>query len=233
MARIGIIENADGTFSASPCRAKDVNRGRGRCKHFKHVSSKDEANQYISIMTTHKDDMGNVDVDMNDIAQIGDKFHDYLEDRGYKAPTNADSSILMSWFHGDTAKASKMLLEAQNEGIIPHVQMRKSLASDVNNLISSDIGVTVVSGRYIGLTTPEEDKLNTDVMMLANGITSKQFSGEPPVTLMVASGDGDKSASSNVRSTFVNKNRVEMSSERKKDFADNAGYACLHGAKVE
>lgn len=228
--RIGIMRNADGSLSAGPCRAKPGNEGTGRCKHFKHVTSKKQAEQYISMMTTHADAMQIVDFS-RDVNSMSDNLSQYLQKRGFNPddlPTDTEVPIMTSWFHNDSAKAEKFLREAQEEGVLPKITTSKEFSAAIASSVNSGIKVEVCADRVVGLKTPADVNRDTDVWMTANKVSMKSISGEAPLMLMVDEGKSEREAANNVRDKYTGEPANEMSDARREDFA-TAGYACLHG----
>lgn len=235
--RKGITEvhNPDGSvsYTVSDCRAQPGHEGMYGCHHFRHCDSDKKAQKYIMLATLDKDEMsGTVNFD-HDVDDLYDDFRQYLKARGRKdtdLPTNSDNNMLTSWFHNDSSEAERMLNDAQEEGVLPKLKTSEKLGDDIRNCVKSGIKVDVVADRVIGLKTDDDVTNETDIWMTANGIPTKDYDGEAPITLMVEDGKYESDAANAMRkSASPLKALHEDSVTIDPEDLESAGYASLQG----
>lgn len=225
--RWGIAIDKDGNIHPGICRAKPGNEGTRGCHHFFHVANKKEAEDYVTLMATHRNDTNivNYSADVNPIAE---RLRTYMMKHGDRndLPDDPSQPILQSWFHNDQKKAKAIIDEAQSSKAIPVMKTTKTVKSDIQKLVSSGVKVEVTANRFTGLDTKRTSELDTDVWMTANDIPTKQYKGEAPVTLMVSDGAEEAHAAAKVRSKYVDE-KPGVSNELHEDFMHNAGYVSL------
>lgn len=223
MRRMGIMKNADGTFSTSICRAKLGNEGKFGCHHFVHRNNADEAKSLLLFLEKHKDEFKDVDMTADSLS-LTDSFRNYLTDKMDVDPESLASDDPRNWFP-DEKSYEDSLARAVGEDGMPSMRVCESLHRDIAALAGAGVSTQVVADRTIGMK--ESCESDTDVWMKANGIGSHWYSDDAVLTVMVDGPDGESAAAARARRTFEPPRDVNAGVARRRALA-TLGYASVH-----
>jgi hypothetical protein len=220
---MGIIHNADGTFSTTVCRAKHP--GAGRCPHFDHRANSKEAKAYISYLNKHKDEFTAVDFN-RDSYSISESMRSFMIDKmGFDADQLDDvdtDDIKHAWFHDDEDAYTQTMSEAA-DGPLSSFKAQPSLIAGARKLVDNGVKIEVVADRVLGMK--DDTSSDTSIWMGINGIDGRQPDGEPVVSIMVDPNNDEQHASASMRSNYVPKYDA-MSTDEANAFKE-LGYASI------